>query len=415
MKMETVLIVSKTKMGEDAVCVGGIIEETGESVRIKNADGGNLCRNTTKYEIGERWLVNFPNVRIHRDKPHVEDIAMEPIRRIGRVEMDGIVRKIHELREGNSLVRANFRNRLISGCLSQAFEGALKLNSSKNKCHINRDQIPSFSTQFWITDKELVFFFDARYQKRRYSYRYGETWISLPFVGEQQPIKKIPVGTMVRLSLATWRVPSGITEDRCSLQLSGWYIPDCLEGSGKESTETAVRKQDMLQQNLSSIQSSKKLGQVLLVSCLDAGFLELCRKNEGAYILDARETGWSRDPNLSRECFEARFSGRYKLVPSLDFGDVQTLEEYVSKIETTLKRIVKVLEEGASVIITNWNSSLLKILGHFILTANKNINVYLKWENQDGGRGVSMQRPMTDAQLNERFKKLIDRKNRHEV
>ena len=48
----------------------------------------------------------------------------------------------------------------------------------------------------------------------------------LKYVGEESPIKVIPAGTLVRLSLARWWRPEDSEpnfEERCYLQLSGWY------------------------------------------------------------------------------------------------------------------------------------------------------------------------------------------------
>lgn len=54
--MATVLIVSKTQM-RNGVCVGGIIEQTCELIRIHNERGGNLS-DDAPYEIGDRWIMN---------------------------------------------------------------------------------------------------------------------------------------------------------------------------------------------------------------------------------------------------------------------------------------------------------------------------------------------------------------------
>ena len=50
--MATILIVSKTQMHK-GICVGGIIEQTCELIRIHNERGGNLS-DDAPYEIGDR-------------------------------------------------------------------------------------------------------------------------------------------------------------------------------------------------------------------------------------------------------------------------------------------------------------------------------------------------------------------------
>ena len=46
----------------------------------------------------------------------------------------------------------------------------------------------------------------------------------IPYVGVEPPPEIIPVGSLVRLSLARWWKPEEKEEDKkCYLQLSGWY------------------------------------------------------------------------------------------------------------------------------------------------------------------------------------------------
>lgn len=52
----------------------------------------------------------------------------------------------------------------------------------------------------------------------------GNVNTKLKFVGFQTIIPYIPKGTIIRLSLANWWNGDGSGEDRCYLQLSGWYM-----------------------------------------------------------------------------------------------------------------------------------------------------------------------------------------------
>jgi hypothetical protein len=61
------------------------------------------------------------------------------------------------------------------------------------------------------------------YEKVRYGYPKTTNWRSLPYVGFEEAAEIIPAGTLVRVSLARWWDTNGTTEERCSLQLSGWY------------------------------------------------------------------------------------------------------------------------------------------------------------------------------------------------
>ena len=203
--MSTILIVSKTRM-KNGVCVGGIDESTGELIRLHNARGGNLTHDAP-YEIGDRWEINVERAWNVRTIPHIEDKQTVPIRKINNVGIKGI----------ESFIRSHHMgNRLIQGSLRDTFEGCLLFFRNKN--FINRNKIPSFSTQFWITDKDLVY---CNLLKPHY-YSYGD--IKIKFVGFQNPITIIPAGTLIRLSLANWWNGDGSGEDRCYLQLSGWYL-----------------------------------------------------------------------------------------------------------------------------------------------------------------------------------------------
>ena len=94
-------------------------------------------------------------------------------------------------------------------------------------------EIPAHSVGFWIPDRDLskrIF-----YERVRYNYPNINGWRSLPYVGFEDSVETIPAGTLVRVSLARWWDRNGETEDRCSLQLSGWYdLPQTEEDDDYE-------------------------------------------------------------------------------------------------------------------------------------------------------------------------------------
>lgn len=202
--METVLILSRTKMN-NGVCVGGVNEKTGELIRLHNESGGNLSLDAP-YKIGDRWEIEIQKAWNARSRPHIEDRQVRHRRKLENVGIDGIV----------SFIRKGLLcNKVIKGSIDQTFEGCLILTGNKN--YINNTRVPSFSTQFWIADKRLVYKHD--WGKDYYYYNN----IRIKFVGFQTPIEIIPAGTIVRLSLANWW-NDGSGEDRCYIQLSGWYL-----------------------------------------------------------------------------------------------------------------------------------------------------------------------------------------------
>lgn len=201
----TVLIVSKTKMN-NGICVGGINEGTCELIRLHNDHGGNLS-SEAPYEIGDRWEIQVENAWNVRKKPHVEDKQTKPLRKINNIGTQGII----------SFVNSHFfGNKITKGNIDQTFEGCLNLCGKQN--FVNEEKIPSFSTQFWIADIDLIHF----EQCLKHYYLYNS--IRIKFVGCQSPIEKIPAGTIIRLSLANWWDRDGNDESRCYLQLSGWYL-----------------------------------------------------------------------------------------------------------------------------------------------------------------------------------------------
>src|ERR1700752_3080789 len=68
-----ILIISKTRKGKSA-CVGGIILETNESVRLLNPGNWDQYADT-ELNIGDIWDINFTK-RPDVTQPHVEDIVI---------------------------------------------------------------------------------------------------------------------------------------------------------------------------------------------------------------------------------------------------------------------------------------------------------------------------------------------------
>lgn len=202
--MATVLIVSKTQMA-NGVCVGGINEDTHELIRIHNDRGGNLPADAP-YEIGDRWDMNVETAWNVRSAPHTEDKQTTSFAKIGNVGVQGI--KDYVCQNAEML-------RVARGSIANAFQGTLHLLGTKN--YVNRANVPPYSTQFWIADKDLTH--SVQFEKHYYYYDN----VRIKFVGFQDPVNRIPAGTIIRLSLANWW-DDGSGEERCYLQLSGWYL-----------------------------------------------------------------------------------------------------------------------------------------------------------------------------------------------
>lgn len=85
-------------------------------------------------------------------------------------------------------------------------------------------QVPNHSTCFWICDQDIV----RKNHQGKIKFHYKDDnhiWgYNISYVGlEDDPVDIIPQGSLIRLSLAHWWSP-GDTEERCYLQLSGYFL-----------------------------------------------------------------------------------------------------------------------------------------------------------------------------------------------
>jgi len=203
-----VIIVSKTHMS-NASCVGGVLAN-GRFVRLLNENGYNQDINTP-LNIGDVWTIEFSE-RENKKSPHIEDVL------VSKMNLKFSFETIDNMVE---YLKSKLKIKIWRGSPDILFDE--KLNWTDNGSgFINKENgIPENSVGFWIPDMKLtkrIF-----YEKVRYNYPNINGWRSLPFVGFQNPVDVIPAGTLIRISLARWWDTNGKTEERCALQLSGWY------------------------------------------------------------------------------------------------------------------------------------------------------------------------------------------------
>ena len=114
---------------------------------------------------------------------------------------------------------------IFRGSLFSVFDGKLR-RTDKDKLYISKEDVPTFSTCFWINDKRLLGYKNDR---GRWQYRYtdmsNQYGYTISYVGSAEPLDTIESGSLVRLSLAHWWKPEDSDdEERCYLQLSGCLI-----------------------------------------------------------------------------------------------------------------------------------------------------------------------------------------------
>ena len=200
-----VLIVGRTKMGGATRCIGGISHD-GKSVRLLDSNGGHW-NTMAPFQIGQIWNLAYTQVAAPVP-PHTEDVLVSQYQLIG--------------------TQPNLRAHLLArvqpwqGSIDQVFAGALDFTSNGNGYVCQRCGVPAHSTWFWIPDRDLTLRADGKH----YDYSDGNLSRGLSYVGEPQALPSLPAGALIRVSLARWWKPNDAApdfEERCYLQLSGWF------------------------------------------------------------------------------------------------------------------------------------------------------------------------------------------------
>ena len=201
-----VLILSKTHMNNGKCCIGGITG-SGRYVRLLTPTGENQPDNT---DLAPRqvWEVEF-NERPNSTPPHVEDVLVSSRKQKGTLK--------DEIKIADFIKQRKIP--IWQGNPDTLFDSLIKWTNSGSG-YVNREAIPKHSVGFWISDRDLT---KKEFNGTRYSYPNQNGWRSLKFVGFETPVDKIPAGTLLRVSLARWWQQDENTEERCYLQLSGWY------------------------------------------------------------------------------------------------------------------------------------------------------------------------------------------------
>ncbi len=206
MGTEKVLVVARTRMGNDYVCVGAI-SASGEHLRLMNQNCWADHDANSPYQIGDWWSVQGQPCG-EQKPPHVEDFAVAARAKLGvQNDLDDYLR---------STVHA------WNGPIDVLFDGKIRFTSSGGG-YISPDDVPREATGFWMPATRLTLNTDAR---GRLGYYTDDGYRHLNYVGTDTAIPEIAAGQLVRVSLARWWKPNNAEESfelRCYGQLSGWY------------------------------------------------------------------------------------------------------------------------------------------------------------------------------------------------
>jgi hypothetical protein len=211
--MKDILIVAKTHMGSGKACVGGLSLRTSKNVRLL-LPGNNNHPSDTPFEVGQIWTMDLQPAA-HPTPPHVEDMIFTN----------------HNYLTSYPYIREGLLQRVQpwKGGLTQLFDGLLQ--GERDKCFISRSGgIPPCSTGYWLTTIPLsltsirgkeYYLINSVVHKDQEFYR---ATFSIRYVGFADPLPEIPANTLIRVSLARWWKQEDYSEERCYLQISGWYL-----------------------------------------------------------------------------------------------------------------------------------------------------------------------------------------------
>ena len=198
-------------MNQGHVCIGAFDVENKTNIRLLTATGDQQPE-TCELDVGRVVRASYIKVTTRVVLPHTEDVKLKSYTEVNQVQP----------------IKDDFEKScpVVHGPITNTFAGHLSREGSSS-LSIRKDNISDHSVCFWKADQTIHL--DAAYRERfgKAKYRYGPRYdqIGLPFVGMQDPIVSIPAGTVVRLSLARWWKPNDAAYDeRCQLQLSGWYL-----------------------------------------------------------------------------------------------------------------------------------------------------------------------------------------------
>jgi len=211
-----VVIVSKTHMSH-ASCVGAVTGN-GEFVRLLNEYGYNQDHDTS-LKIGDVWTIEYLE-KENRRPPHIEDILVS--KKKYKFSFETIDKMVDYL-------KGKLNIKIWEGSTDILFDSKIQWTIGGSGYISETGEIPDNSVGFWIPAKDLI----RNDFQDKVKYSYPIRWRSITFVGFQKPVEIIPAGTLIRVSLARWWSPND--EERCYLQLSGWYgLPEPENNDIKE-------------------------------------------------------------------------------------------------------------------------------------------------------------------------------------
>ncbi|KRI60528.1 hypothetical protein APC62_13995 [Acinetobacter pittii] len=214
-----VIILSRTKMSGDKICVGGYCLAQKKYVRLLS-NTAQALHVDEPYQIGEIYEIQYsPRYSYQIDAPHVEDIAVYEKKYLQTLNSNDLINKVV--------------TPLCIGPLhiKNLFESTLKWKNDKG--YILKSAIPSSS----VVIVRLSHILEKKQSEDSFSYTDRNLFLSrkyaVKYVGEEVLNEDVILqpGTPIRFSLARWwdgngnfLDDQGSSEKRSYLQLSGFYL-----------------------------------------------------------------------------------------------------------------------------------------------------------------------------------------------
>ncbi|RRD89952.1 dual OB domain-containing protein [Conchiformibius steedae] len=212
---ERVVILARTLMHNNHVCIGGYSMESKKYVRLLTADGLNQ-QNDIPFQIGEIYQIKYDS-KSDVVYPHSEDICVynfEFLENMKRFEFNQLlndicIRDIH---------------------IKDIFDGLLDWTTGKGFLLKSQRILPSYSVLIVKLNHDLFLSKTETDDKQRFYYIDNDgdkkVYYKVPYVGVNDlgELKKIVAGRNIRFSLARWWDNDGnFPDERAYLQLSGIF------------------------------------------------------------------------------------------------------------------------------------------------------------------------------------------------
>jgi hypothetical protein len=208
----TVVIVARSVHGKKGQHIEllAVDSEVGSIVRVVEQVAFPPPR-LEHFDVGEKWSLEF-NVSSRTIPPRTETIV------INRAQWVGEQEKLREFVQS--------RVNVWKGGLTCLFNGALKFTHNgpwSGTAFVSKNGIiPQVSLGFWMPDRDLSL--SPNSDDPHYIFEGEHQNIRIPYRGDPGPVKELPAGSLLCVSLMPWWKPSGPIEERSHLYICGCYF-----------------------------------------------------------------------------------------------------------------------------------------------------------------------------------------------